>query len=46
MLTTVKIINDLFSMNNCFLKAPQSKEKIKKFASRSFVNFDPGVIVH
>ncbi len=40
-LTTVKIIKYLFTMNDNSIKASQSYAKFYKFDLRSFVNFDP-----
>ncbi len=43
MSTKVKIIKCL--MNNYSVKASQSYKKNYEFASRSFVNFDPGALL-
>ncbi len=41
MLTTVKIINYLFSVNNYFEKASESYKNLTQLSRGSFVNFDP-----
>jgi len=41
MLTTVKIVNDQFFMNDFIVKASKSYKKILPFWVRSFVNFHP-----
>ncbi len=42
MLITVKIINNLFYINNVLIKNIYKVTKIEQIFSRSFVNFDPG----
>jgi len=41
LITTEKMINNLFYFNYFFLKASQSYKKNYVFVLRSFVNFDP-----
>ncbi len=43
MLITVIIINYLFPMNNCVVKASEIYKKILQICLRSFVNFHPDV---